>query len=62
MSWLPSITATFSPPRAPPDAPPEATDLLIIATAAATGRILHTLDTRQAALAQAAGIHVQSNA
>jgi toxin FitB len=40
----------------------KATDLLIIATAAATGRILHTLDTRQAALAQAAGIQVQSNA
>jgi toxin FitB len=40
----------------------KATDLLIVATAAATGRILHTLDTRQAALAQAAGIQVQSNA
>jgi predicted nucleic acid-binding protein len=39
----------------------KATDLLIIATAAATGRILHTLDTRQATLAQAAGIPVQSN-
>ncbi len=38
----------------------KATDLLIIATAAATGRTLHTSDTRQAALAQAAGIHVQS--
>jgi predicted nucleic acid-binding protein len=40
----------------------KATDLLIIATAAATGRTLHTLDTRQAALAQAAGIRVQANA
>jgi predicted nucleic acid-binding protein len=40
----------------------KATDLLIIATAAATGRILHTLDTRQTALAQAAGIQVRSNA
>ncbi|HYM45854.1 MAG TPA: PIN domain-containing protein [Solirubrobacteraceae bacterium] len=39
----------------------KATDLLIIATAAATGRILHTLDTRQAALAQTAGIQVQSD-
>lgn len=39
----------------------KATDLLIIATAAATGRILHTLDGRQAALAQAAGIPVQSS-
>jgi toxin FitB len=39
----------------------KATDLLIIATAAATGRTLHTLDTRQAALAQTAGIQVQSN-
>jgi toxin FitB len=39
----------------------KATDLLIIATAAANGRILHTLDTRQAALAQAAGIQVQAN-
>jgi toxin FitB len=38
----------------------KATDLLIIATAAATGRVLHTLDARQAALAQAAGIPVQS--
>lgn len=40
----------------------KATDLLIIATAAATGRVLHTLDTRQAALAQAAGIQIQANA
>ena len=39
-----------------------ATDLLIIATAAATGRRLHTRDTRQAALAQAAGIPVQLTA
>ncbi len=38
----------------------KATDLLIIATAAATGRVLHTLDARQAALAQAAGIPIQS--
>lgn len=34
----------------------KATDLLIIATAAATGRVLHTVDKRQAALAQLAGI------
>lgn len=40
----------------------KATDLLIIATAAATGRILHTFDTRQAALAQAVGVQVHSNA
>jgi predicted nucleic acid-binding protein len=40
----------------------KATDLLIIATAAATGRRLHTRDTRQAALAQAAGIPVQLTA
>jgi predicted nucleic acid-binding protein len=37
----------------------KATDLLIIATAAATGRRLHTCDARQAALAQAAGIAVE---
>jgi predicted nucleic acid-binding protein len=37
----------------------KATDLLIIATAAATGRRLHTRDARQAALAQAAGIAVE---
>jgi predicted nucleic acid-binding protein len=37
----------------------KATDLLIIATAAATGRMLHTLDARQVALAEAAGIDVQ---
>jgi toxin FitB len=36
----------------------KATDLLIIATAGATGRALHTLDTRQAALADIAGIAV----
>jgi predicted nucleic acid-binding protein len=34
----------------------KATDLLIIATAAATGRELYTLDTAQARLAQAAGV------
>jgi predicted nucleic acid-binding protein len=37
----------------------KATDLLIIATAAATGRVLHTRDARQATLAQAAGIEVR---
>lgn len=37
----------------------KATDLLIIATAAATGRTLHTLDARQAALAELVGIPVQ---
>ena len=36
----------------------KATDLLIIATAAAHGRTLHTLDERQAGLARAAGIPV----
>ena len=36
----------------------KASDLLIIATAAAHGRTLHTSDTRQAALARAAGIAV----
>jgi len=36
----------------------KATDLLIAATAAATGRTLHTLDQRQAALARSAGIDV----
>lgn len=40
----------------------KATDLLIIATAAATGRVLHTLDERQAALAQVAGIPLQTRA
>jgi predicted nucleic acid-binding protein len=37
----------------------EATDLLIIATAAATGRTLWTLDQRQANLARAVGVAVQ---
>lgn len=37
----------------------KATDLLIIATAAATGRTLHTHDSRQADLARAAGISVE---
>ncbi len=37
----------------------KATDLLIIATAAATGRALHTLDARQASLAVEAGISVR---
>jgi predicted nucleic acid-binding protein len=36
----------------------KATDLLIIATAAATGRVLHTLDEAQAGLARLAGIPV----
>jgi toxin FitB len=40
----------------------KATDLLIIATAAATGRVLHTLDKRQAALAQVAGVPLQTTA
>jgi predicted nucleic acid-binding protein len=39
----------------------KATDLLIIATAATTGRTMYTLDTRQAALAEAVGIAVHSN-
>jgi toxin FitB len=38
----------------------KATDLLIIATAAAHGRLLHTLDERQAGLAQAAGVPVHA--
>jgi tRNA(fMet)-specific endonuclease VapC len=38
----------------------QATDLLIIATASATGRTLLTLDSRQASLARAAGIAVRS--
>ncbi len=38
----------------------KATDLLIIATAAATGRVLHTLDQGQARLARLAGVAVQS--
>jgi predicted nucleic acid-binding protein len=37
----------------------KATDLLIIATAAAHARTLHTLDERQASLARAAGIAVE---
>lgn len=36
----------------------KATDLLIIATAAATGRVLHTLDTSQAELARVVGVAV----
>jgi predicted nucleic acid-binding protein len=40
----------------------KATDLLIIATAAATGRVLHTLDRRQAALARVAGVALQARA
>jgi len=40
----------------------KATDLLIIATAAATGRVLHTRDKRQATLAQAAGVPLQAGA
>jgi predicted nucleic acid-binding protein len=36
-----------------------ATDLLIVATAAATGRTLHTLDRKQAELARAAGVPVE---
>jgi toxin FitB len=39
----------------------KATDLLIIATAATTGRTMYTLDTRQAALAEAVGVAVHSN-
>jgi predicted nucleic acid-binding protein len=38
----------------------KATDLLIIATAAATGRVLVTLDKRQAALALVAGVPLQT--
>jgi predicted nucleic acid-binding protein len=38
----------------------EATDLLIIATAQASGRMLHTLDRAQAQLAEAVGIPVRS--
>jgi toxin FitB len=38
----------------------KATDLLIIATAAASGRVLLTLDARQAGLAEAVGIAVSS--
>ena len=36
----------------------KAPELLIAATAAATGRVLHTLDDRQASLARSAGIDV----
>lgn len=36
----------------------KATDILIIATAAASGRTLHTLDDRQAGLARAVGVAV----
>jgi predicted nucleic acid-binding protein len=38
-----------------------ATDLLIIATAASAGRVLHTLDKRQAALAHVAGVPIQTS-
>jgi predicted nucleic acid-binding protein len=38
----------------------KATDLLIIATAAAHDRTLHTLDERQASLARAAGVSVDA--
>jgi len=38
----------------------KATDLLIIATAAAHGRTLHTLDERQASLARATGLAVHA--
>ena len=38
----------------------KATDLLVIATAAAHGRTLHTRDMRQAALARDAGVPVRS--
>jgi predicted nucleic acid-binding protein len=38
----------------------KATDVLIIATAAATGRVLHTLDEDQAGLARLAGIPVHT--
>lgn len=38
----------------------KATDLLIVATAAATGRVLYTLDKRQAALAQLARVPLQA--
>lgn len=40
----------------------KATDLLIIATASATGRTLHTLDRAQAGLAKALGLAVSSAA
>lgn len=38
----------------------KATDVFIVATAAATSRSLHTLDLRQAALARAAGVTLTS--
>jgi predicted nucleic acid-binding protein len=38
----------------------KATDLLIIATARSTGRILHTLDHAQAQLAEALGVSARS--
>jgi hypothetical protein len=38
----------------------KATDLLVIATAAAHARILHTFDERQASLARAAGVDVHT--
>lgn len=38
----------------------KATDLLILATAAATGRVLYTLDHAQAHLARAVGVPVRS--
>jgi predicted nucleic acid-binding protein len=37
----------------------KATDLLIVATAAATGRILYTLDARQASIAEGLGLEVE---
>ncbi|MGI8461741.1 MAG: PIN domain-containing protein [Solirubrobacterales bacterium] len=37
----------------------KATDLLISASAAATGRVLHTLDRRQASLAEGGGVSVE---
>jgi len=40
----------------------KATDLLIVATAAATGRALHTLDDGQASLARAARVAVTARA
>lgn len=39
----------------------KATDLLILATAAATGRVLWTLDERQAALAREVGVAVRGS-
>jgi toxin FitB len=40
----------------------KATDLLIAATAAATGRVLYTLDSRQARLSREAGLEVRAPA